>query len=254
MTLILALATSAIAEPASDQSGLQDQDPVENKISPESETSVKPAQPSVQQISEDVFKIGQVTLNRKTREISFPAFTHITEAGTNIEYLLVHSNGEKVHEALFITEVDPIHVNIALKLLNYQESPELFRVNKPDGTPGDTYPEVADTVKQAARFTIHASWQKEGQTASTPVTQWLLNRITQKPMPATPWVYNGSYVHKNKFKAKLTGSIFAIAPFSGAIANYPGHDREDDTLWSATADTPEQNTPVTITLKAWSKK
>ena len=72
-------------------------------------------------------------------------------------------------------------------------------------------------------------------------------------MPSTPWVYNGSYVHNSKFKAKLTGSMITIFPDPGAIANYPGKDRHDDELWVPATNLPAEQSEVTVTLKPWKK-
>jgi len=70
-------------------------------------------------------------------------------------------------------------------------------------------------------------------------------------MPNTPWVYNGSYVYKKKFNAKITGSIFTIYPDFGSIANYPGEDRNDDTIWFPAPNLPAEGHQVSITLKPW---
>ena len=246
---IAGLTVSVWAEPTAPKSA----DVPENKIAPESETSIKPAkqEPLVKKISPSVYQIGKIKLNKDTREITIPAQTNITDPDSILEYLLVHLNGEKVHEALLVTEADPSHINIALKLLSYKESQELFRELKADGTPGENYPVVANDIKKAARFSLHLTW-KQGEIEKTaPITHWLKNRITQKPMPNTPWVYNGSYIHNKKFKAKLTGNIFTIFPDLGSLANYPGKDREDDTLWFPAPRIPREGTAVTITLKPW---
>lgn len=233
-------------------------DATENKIAPESETSVKPAEskkttaePLVKKISPTTYQIGKIKLNKNTREITLPAQTNITDPDTIIEYLLVHLNGEKVHESLLVTEADPTHVNLALKLLSYKESTELFRMAKADGSIGDKYPVVADDIKKAARFSIHLTWKQGDEEKTIPITDWLKHRITKKPMPRTPWVYNGSYIHQKKFKAKLTGNIFTIFPDIGSIANYPGKDREDDTIWFPAPRIPREGTALTVTLKPW---
>ncbi|MCP5535946.1 MAG: hypothetical protein H7A51_06885 [Akkermansiaceae bacterium] len=246
---IVGLAPCAWAEPAAPGTT----DAPENKVAPESETSVKPArqEPVVKKISPSTYQIGKIKLNKDTREITIPAQTNITDPGTVLEYLLVHVNGEKVHEALLVTEADPTHVNIALKLLNYKESPELFRELKADGTPSENYPVVADEIKKAARFGIFITWNQGGKEKTFPITDWLQHRILKKPMPHTPWVYNGSYVHHQKFKAKLTGNIFTIFPDEGSIANYPGKDRDDDTLWFPAPRIPAEGTALTVTLKPW---
>jgi len=214
----------------------------------------KPTQPSVQKISQDQYKIGKVTFDKKTRKIQFEAQCNLTEVGSLLEYLIVHLNGEKVHESLLVTEIDPTNLNIALKLLNYKESKELFRIFTEEGIPGDTYHKVPDNIRKASRVLIDLTWKDKDQEKTTPITDWVMNRVTGKPMPKTPWVYNGSYILRNKFKAKLSGSIFAIFPNEGSIANYPGKDRYDDTLWLAGNKLPPLGTKVTVTISPWSGK
>ena len=211
----------------------------------------EPIEPLVKKISPSIYQIGEVLLNKETREISIPAHTNITDPKTIIEYLLVHFNGEKIHESLLITEADPTHINIALKLLNYKESLELFRVRKADGSISNEYTVVAEDIKKAARFSVQVTW-KDGPTEKTiPVTQWIYNQASKKNMAPTPWIYNGSYIYEKEFNAKLSGSIITIFPNIGAIANYSGDDRNDDSLWSPSANTPQEGTPVKVTLKPW---
>ncbi len=208
-------------------------------------------QPMVKQTAPNIYEIGIVSFNKETREIVIPARTNITEPETIIEYLLVHSNGEKIHESLFTTDADPLHINIAIKLLNYKESPELFKVRKPDGSIGDDYPVIAEEIRKASRLSIHVSWLDGKKEKAAPVAKWIYNGATQKSMSPTAWVYNGSYIYDKKFSAKLTGSIVAIFSDIGAIANYSGDDRNDDTLWSPSKDTPPSGTAVKVILKPW---
>lgn len=214
----------------------------------------KPEQALVKQISENRYQIGLITLDKKSREISFKTQTNIVNPGTPIEFLLVHKNGEKIHESLLVTDIDPTNLNIALKLLHFKESNELFRQLKADHTLEDHYPVVDDATRKAARFSVDIQWKHEGKDQSAPITHWVQHRVTGKAMPLTPWVYNGSYVHKNKFKAKLTGNIVAIFPNESALANYPGNDREDDTLWIPAQRLPAEGTSVTVTIKPWTGK
>lgn len=222
------------------------------QVSAEPETTPPTAKkPLVQKLKDGNYQIGKITFNKDTRAITLPARTNIVVADTFLEYLLVHLNGEKVHESLLVSEADPTHLNIALKLLSYKESPELFRVDKADGTPSDKYPVVADEIRKAARFGIFVTWKDQGVEKTRPITQWIQHNGNKKAMPATPWVYNGSYVHNSKFKAKLTGSMFSIFPDSGAVANYPGDDRDDDTIWVPAANLPREGSAVKVTLKPW---
>ncbi|MDG1358096.1 MAG: YdjY domain-containing protein [Akkermansiaceae bacterium] len=208
-------------------------------------------QPLVKKISPHLFKIGLISFNKETREIHIPAQTNITKPEIVIEYLLVHFNGEKIHESLLTTEAKPTNINIALKLLNYKESQELFRIPNPNGTLSDKYPIVSEEVKKAARFKILITWKDNELTKTIPITDWIYNESTQKNMKHTPWIYNGSFIHEKSFNAKLTGSIVAIYNNIGAIANYSGDDRNDDSLWSPSKNTPDEGTPIKVTLQPW---
>ncbi|MDC0088305.1 YdjY domain-containing protein [Akkermansiaceae bacterium] len=191
------------------------------------------AHPLVKQISETKYKIGKVHLDKATREITFPATTHVTDSETVIEYILTHSTGEKTHETLLTTDVQPIQINLAFKLLNYPESQGLLIPNT--------------KLDLAARFSIHVS--HEGK--NTPITSWLQHRDTRKPMPLTPWVYNGSFITRKRFMAEFNGNIFSIISEPSSLGNYAGEDREDDTLWFPSSRTPKPGTQVTVTIKPW---
>jgi len=213
-----------------------------------------PAKPMVKKLGDGNYQIGKITFNKDKRTITIPATTHITGQHTFLEYLLCHFNGEKIHESLLLSHADPFNLNIALKLLNYKVSPELFRIDKPDGTPSDKYPVVAEEIRKAARFGIDVTWEDKGVKKTRPVTHWLEHNATKKHMPDTPWVYNGSYIHQNRFKAKLTGNMLSIFSDVGAIANYSGDDRTDDTIWVPAAKVPREGTKVTVTIKPWTAK
>lgn len=207
--------------------------------------------PLIKKIGPQLYQIGIISFNQTTREIYIPAETNITDPESIIEYLLVHSNGEKIHESLLTTAADPTHINIALKLLNYRESKELFRLRDERGFFTDQYPIVADEIKKAARVEILITWKDQVVEKTIPVTDWIYNQATQRNMISMPWIYNGSFIHEKAFNAKLTGSIITIYPNIGAIANYSGDDRSDDSLWTPSKNTPPEGTSVKVTLKPW---
>ncbi len=215
---------------------------------------VEGAKPLVKKLENGNYQIGKITFNKNTRNITIPARTNIVTSDSLVEYLLVHLNGDKTHEALLTTEADPTHINIALKLLHYKESHELFYIINEDGSLSDKYQQVPENIKKAARFEIYVTWKDQGKAKTRPITHWLQNTSNQQKMPATPWIYNGSYVHNKKFKAKLTGSIITIIPDPGALANYPGENRDNDELWTPIPNLPTERSDVTITLKPWKNK
>ena len=244
--LALTVVQPSLAEPDSNVPA----DKAENKVTPESEKSVTPP---IRKISPGVYQIGKITIYKEKREITFPAYVIAPNAEYPSEYLLVHTNGEKAHESLLQTPADPLELNIALKLLGFKESKHLFRAPKEDGTPGDTYHKVPENIRKASLIAVHVTWQQGDQKKSAPITHWLEHRVTKKSMPNQPWAYNGSYIHRGKFKAKLNGNILSLQPDFSAIANYSGEDREKEHLWLPAAKIPREGTKVTITLKPWKK-
>jgi hypothetical protein len=195
--------------------------------SPEATETAKPPLPSVSQIDENTFKIGEVTFNQKTREIRFPCKVNMTEG--LIEYLIVLQQG-KAHESLFITEICPTHLNLAFKLLRYTPSPELFSLME-DGHMTGIYPPVSPAIKSHARIDIEVEWNDRGTTRRFPINEWIQNSNGNKTMTAGPWLYTGADVQAGKFIPDLTGDIAAIMEVRNAMINYPGSDNGEETVW-----------------------
>src|SRR5688500_4438128 len=68
----------------------------------------------LRKISEDIFQIGAVRLDKKTRTATFPA--QVNMVAGNIEYLLVQASG-KLHESILKPEAAPLHLHTAMLLL-----------------------------------------------------------------------------------------------------------------------------------------
>lgn len=207
------------------------------------------AKPAVEKISEDEFKIGQIKLNKKTREIRLDAKLEHTDV--LLEYLLTNPTG-KIHETLFVTEAKPSNLNIALKLLGYKESKELFRTLDAHHRPTEEYFQEEDATKAAARFTIHVEWTQNGEKKSAQIHELIQNERTGDAMTPAAWVYGGSYVLNGQFKPDVSGDIIAIFTDRSSIANYSGAGREDDTIWKPfTKRLPEAGTQVSIIFKPY---
>jgi hypothetical protein len=233
LTSTLFLATAAIAAPA---------DPV-----PAPEAAAEPSQPNVRKLGDGKFAVGLVQFQQKSRHVSFPAEVNMTEG--LLEYAIVHQNG-KIHEALLHTKTNPFHVNIALKLLRYEASPELFQILDEDYKPTGKYPTVSEATKTAARVEILLSWTKDdGSKGKASLNDWISNTANEAPIPATPWVYGGSYFHNKVFQAEGTGDIAAIFTTNSALFNYPGTGHMDDEIWIPTPERiPPVGTAVTVTI------
>ena len=208
--------------------------------------TTEPLKPSVTKLDEFRYKIGDVILDRKTREIRFPTKVNMNEG--LLEYLIVLQQG-KVHEALMISTITPTHLNLALVLLRYTPSSELFSLINETGHPTGIYQDVAAPVKAAARITLDVEWDDNGTTRRVPVNEWVRNNSRGVGMEAGPWLYTGSSISNKKFIPDLSGDITSIMTDSNAMINYPGADNQDSPAWFAFPKRiPPVGTPVTVII------
>ena len=132
----------------------------------------------------------------KKREIRVPTRVNMTEG--LLEFVVVHQNG-KIHESLLFTEASPTDVNVALKLLRFQASRELYPLPNETGGTSGKFPEVPEDVRRAARVLIEVEWKSEGKTRKVPINDWIADH-PQSPLklavPAANWgasVMRGEY-------------------------------------------------------------
>jgi len=203
----------------------------------------------IRKINDTTYRIGDISIDKKKRSISFEATAEITEA--LVEYAIVAPEG-KIHEALFVTKARPLHLNIAFKLLGFKENKSLYR-HFVDDLPTAEYQTASDEAKQLSYFTINIGWidKVTRQKRSCNINELIRNAQTEKtiPLEKEQWSYGGSFIHQGAFVAELNNDLIAIFTDRGAVANYSGKGREDDTLWHpVTEKMPAFGTKVTITI------
>ena len=202
--------------------------------------------PPVEKLDADRYRIGDVTLDKRTREIRFPALVNLREG--ILEYLIVHQNG-KIHESLFRTETSPTNINLAFALLSYKPSKELYRLWKEPGVISSDFYKEDEKTRQQARIGIFAEYEKDGKTVRIPVHEWIRYEATAGPMPPTPWVYGGSEFYDGKYVPETSGDIAAIFITNSSMINYPGADNLNDEVWTCmTPRIPELDTKVTLVI------
>ena len=205
----------------------------------------KPPKPAIKKINDNEYQIGKVHLNKATREISFGAGVNLTEG--LLEFIIVNQKG-KIHESLFISDISPLNLNIALKLLGIKESAELFELVDEDYRPTGKFPDIPAATKAAARMDIFVEWGEDKKRVT--LNDLILNNVTEKTMDPGPWLNTGSYLHEGKYKAEVTGDLIAVFSSQPAMINYPGKDRENDDIWiTNTKRAPKEGTVVKIIIK-----
>lgn len=224
----------------------QDRAPVEPKSLPLPDQEVEEVKPSVEKLDDGTYRIGTIAFDPKTREIRFPAVVNMNEG--LLEFAIVHQNG-KIHESLLHTDISALQLNVALKLLRYTPSEELYLLPNDRGGLSDKFPEVPEEVRDGSRINIFVEWEDAGKTRKVAINEWIQHAVKGSVMPSGPWVYGGSQVHEGKFAAELTGDVAAIFITNSALINYPGDDNRDDTVWLVYPKrVPEFGTNVTVII------
>lgn len=215
---------------------------------PEAHEQTAPTPAPIKQLNASTFQIGQVLLDRDTQTITVPATLNTLEKP--LEYILVLEKGQS-HESLLLTEILPFNLNVALKLLDFQTSQELFPILDKDYRPTDQFHPVTPEAKAASRLNLFLSIiQPDGTAKELPLNGLVLLTATLKPLPNTPWVYNGSYIHQGQFKADLKGNLISILQDTSALINCPLDNREGDRLWIANKKhLPATDTPVKLLIR-----
>lgn len=212
----------------------------------EESKAAAPPKPSVKQLDETHFQVGEVSFDKKSREIRFPTKVNMIEG--LLEYLIVHENG-KVHESLLSTKISPTDLNLAFTLLRYPPSVELYSQPAPAGDKPVPAPVVSAEVKAGARVSINVEWKDKGKTRRLPINEWIQHGVKETTMPAGPWVYGGSNFNEGIYSAEASGDVAAIFLSNDAILNYPGDDHDNDDVWTVfTKRVPAEGTDITVII------
>lgn len=212
----------------------------------------KPAEkPMVEKIDDKRYRVGKIEFDSSTREIRIPAKVNMAKG--LLEFLLVHENG-KIHEALFKTDASPSDINLAITLLRYKPSRELYALPSETGGLSGNFPVVPEDIRAAARVSIDVEWTKDGKLERIGANEWIQHATTTAAMPSSHWVYGGSQIEEGRFVAESTGDIAAIFLSNAAMINYPGKDNGDDTVWLAFENrVPPEGTNLTLIIAPYPK-
>lgn len=231
---------------------------------PPAENEQAPA-PVIEQIDQDTLRIGLVTLDSRTREITFPGWVNMNQG--LIEFPIVHRNG-RVHEAIFATDALPVHIETALRLLRYEPSQEIFGtfpdVDQENPPPWNEWPDpVYPDPNPNSHVQALARWKNAaGQVIETDIREmnvrWsddMLNPSDVPPEPirltskASHWVFNGNRARLYDHVPDLCGAILGIRPeYECSINTLPGEEIHHFTWVADPARIPAPDTPVTLVI------
>jgi hypothetical protein len=205
----------------------------------------KPAEvvkPTLVQLDETRYRLGEVILDRKTREIRFPAKVNMTEGA--VEFAIVHLGGA-AHESLATSTISPTELNLAFTLLRYKPSVELFSEFEETGHPTGLYPQVPIEIRVAAHIDIDLEWTEKDETHRVHLSQCLESDRTGKPMEEGPWLYTGE---------DFGGDLVAMRLNRYSMINDIGADRDEEGSWHLIPKIlPPVGTNLTVIISRYTK-
>ena len=191
-------------------------------------------EPSIEKLSDTVYRIGTVILDQGKNEISVEGKVNM-QSGM-IEYLACARRG-KLHESVLVLDAEPYQLQVALLLFGLEPGGGLEYQGDPRTPQGDS-------------LEIWVEWEEEGKTKRHRIEDFVYNIARKRTMRHTPWIFVGSRVVDGTFMADVERSIIATYHDPMAIIDNPLPTGADDTLYQANHHlVPERGTPVTVFFK-----
>lgn len=195
----------------------------------------KPSPPPVERITDNVVRVGNVLVDTQERMVTCPGVVNM-DSGP-VEYLAVGPKG-KLHESLLRLDIRPIHLQVALLLLDL-EPRNVLRYQGDRRTP------------QGAPVELLVRWRDAaGKTQEHRAEDLLLEMPGQRPAPHGPWVFTGSRILKEGFEADLSHSLIAVWHDPAAILDNPRPAGASNAYVVHSRRTPKRGTKVELVIRA----
>jgi hypothetical protein len=189
------------------------------------------AAPQAEKISDHVYRIGHVIVDTKARTATCEGRVNMRKGV--IEYLAVPADGKR-HESVLVLDGSPVHLQVALLLLDLEPKGGLRYQGDPQ-TP------------QGAAVEVRAEWRaKDGRKRAVRLEEFAWDIPGRRPMEAHPWIFTGA-----RTKDPALMSFIATYRDPDAILNNPLATGSDDTVYKANERlVPPVGTRVTLVFRA----
>lgn len=202
----------------------------------EKDTLQKQLEPSVLKLSEGLYRIGSVILDRNKNEIRVEGSINM-QRGV-IEYLACARAG-KLHESVLVVNVKPYELQVALLLLGLEPGGNLEYQGDPRTPEGDS-------------VEVWVEWEERGEVKKHRAEDFVFNIFEKRPMKPTPWIFTGSRIENGVFMANVEQSLIATYHDPYALIDHPLPTGADDTIYRVNEDlVPVKGTPVTVLLRSF---
>jgi hypothetical protein len=191
--------------------------------------------PAIEQITEHTYRVGAALIDTKDRTIICPGEINMDDGA--IEYLAV-SPGGKTHESLLRIDIRPLHLQLALLMLNLE--PKNVLVEQGD-----------KKIPQGDPVELRIRWKdRDGQVRDLRAEELVSDGTPERPMPRHDWVFTGSRILKQGFQADLEKSLVAVWHDPAAILDNPLPGGGNNAYLVNPKITPRRGTHVELIVRA----
>jgi hypothetical protein len=196
-----------------------------------------------EKVSENVYRIGAITVDTVSREIRFAG--EINMATGMVEVVVCTIYG-KTHESVISTKIRPLNLHLAMLLLGLKNG----------YNPGWRKPEDPDFEKEGwgvppgDMVEVYAGWSVNGATKEVRIEDLIKVDPEGKPMVCTSWVFVGSFVdERGGYLADGVGSVITNWHDGTTVIDCPLKTaRNDDCMYTNDVVCPPVKTPVEIRI------
>ncbi len=194
--------------------------------------------PQVERITDNVYRVGAVTVDTKARTITCPGVVN-QDKGV-VEYVAVAPKG-KLHESVLRLDIRPLHLQVALLMLDL-EPKNVLQFQGERKTP------------QGDKITLTVKWRdSKGVMQELPAESLMMTMPKERPLERGAWVFTGSRVLKQGFEADISRSLIAVYPDPAAIVDNPRPNASARTFFVNPRRCPKRNTKVELIFSAIEK-
>jgi hypothetical protein len=203
---------------------------------------VMPAPAPVEKLGDDSYRIGEMRLNTRTKELAVPGTVNDVAI---LEFIANTLGGYKAYESAMTLNTNAISFNAALLVMGIDPARSRgaeyqFDKRAPEGDPVD----------------ITVSWKDGPRDRTVPVEDLLYDQRSKKTLAKGPWVYTGSRFYKTEngpmLLAETDGVLIGFMHGPQSIIDNPRDDARDG--FGAIILNPnlglKPGTPITLTVKA----
>ena len=179
-------------------------------------SDVRPPEEQIRRMADGTLRLGEITLDPRTKEISFEGYLKHPKQG-DLEILIASKTySGRLHETLIVTEASSYQLEALLLAMGADNTIKRDIPNK-----------------RGSLVNIDLEWKDDsGLIHREPIEQWVLDQRTGKPMQRKGFYFVGSNFHKGIYQAEGSGNLCLLYSNTPAtVLDCADRDSDSDIIY-----------------------